>query len=42
MPILESERTVFLEAKAALKSLEEEARTRKVIITLEMPDGEES
>lgn len=41
MPILENERTVFLEAKAALRSLEEEARERKVIITLEMPDDEE-
>jgi replication initiation and membrane attachment protein DnaB len=41
IPILENERAVFLEAKAALRSLEEEARARNVIVSLEMPDDEE-
>lgn len=41
IPILENERAVFLEAKAALRSLEEETRARNVIVSLEMPDDEE-
>lgn len=41
IPILENERAVFLEAKAALRSLEEAARARNVIVSLEMPDDED-
>lgn len=41
IPILESERAVFTEAKAALRSLEEAARERNVIVSLEMPEDED-
>lgn len=42
IPVLESERTVFTEAKAALLSLEEAARAKKVIVSFEMPEDDES
>lgn len=38
IPTLENERTVFLQTKAALLSLEEEARKGNVIVSLETSD----
>ena len=41
IPTLENERTVFLQTKAALLSLEEEARRGNVMVNLELSDDME-
>ena len=41
IPTLENERTVFLQTKAALLSLEEEARKGNVMVNLEMNEDME-
>lgn len=41
IPTLENERTVFLQTKAALLSLEEEARRGNVVVNLEIDDDME-
>lgn len=41
IPTLENERTVFLQTKAALLSIEEEARKGNVVINLELSDDME-
>ena len=41
IPTLENERTVFLQTKAALLSLEEEARKGNVMVNLEIDDDME-
>ena len=40
IPALENERTVFLQTKAALLSLEEEARKGNVVVNLEIADDD--